>query len=388
MFSSRLPPRLQPTEASRAVSRARAAGLVRFDLTETNPTAVGLAYPSAVVDAFVDVRALRYDPTAMGTAAAREAVARTCLPVVVPPDRVMLTASTSEAYSFLFKLLCDPGDDVLVPQPSYPLFDLLTGLEGVRPVPYRLDPAGDWCLDRGSLEHGATASTRAVLVVSPNNPTGSTLRDGDREWLVAWAEARGCALIADEVFAAYPLAPRPDATSLLGERRVLTFTLGGLSKSAGLPQVKLGWTVVSGPDARVVEALSRLEIIADTYLSVSTPVQLAAAALIEAGREVRIAIQARIRHNLDVLRMAVLRAPALTLHVPDAGWSAVLRVPAMLSEEQWVWRLLDTGGVLVHPGYFFDIETGVHLVISLLPEPDTFEAGVSRIVDLALELES
>jgi alanine-synthesizing transaminase len=383
MFSSRLPARLGPSVLSQAVSRARAAGTVRFDLTETNPTLVGLAGPRRAVEALLDPAALTYEPAPLGTGAARRAVAASCTGRTPDPARIMLTASTSEAYSFLFKLLCDPGDDVLVPHPSYPLFDLLTSLDGVRPSPYRLDAAGGWCLDRPSLDEAVTASTRAVLVVSPNNPTGSMLHRGDREWLVAFARAHGLVLISDEVFADYPLSAGPEATSLLGEERVLTFTLGGLSKSAGLPQMKLAWTVVGGPDELVVSALERLELIADSYLSVSTPVQLATPALLEAGLGIRAAIHARIRRNLETLRDAVRRAPALTLHEPDGGWSVVVRVPAILSEEQWVLHLVQAHGVLVHPGFFFDLDTGVHLVISLLPMPEVFEMGVSCIAAMA-----
>lgn len=382
MFSSRLPARLRPNPLSQAVSRARTAGTVRVDLTETNPTVVGLDYPTAAVEALAVRAALTYRPAALGTDDARRAVARACTKAP-DPARIMLTASTSEAYSFLFKLLCDPGDEVLVPHPSYPLFDLLTALDGVRQAPYLLDEAGGWCLDRASIEDGVSPATRALLVVSPNNPTGSMLRRGDRDWLVTFAGDRGLGLISDEVFADYPLAPRADVTTLLGEDRVLTFTLGGLSKSAGLPQMKLAWTVVSGPEDLVASALERLEIIADSYLSVSTPVQLAAPALIDAGLQVREAIRGRLRQNLETLRRAVRHAPALTIQEPDGGWSAVLRVPAILSEEQWVLHLLEEHGVLAHPGYFFDIETGVHLVISLLPLPDVFEAGVSRIAAMA-----
>jgi aspartate/methionine/tyrosine aminotransferase len=382
MFSSRLPA-LTPSPLSEAVSRARRAGTVRFDLTESNPTVVGLPYPPALADELAGPAVLSYVAAPLGMEAARGAVARSYGPRVVDPARIMLTASTSEAYSFLFKLLCDPGDDVLVPHPSYPLFELLTALDGVRPSPYRLDATGGWCLDRASLEQAAAATTRAVLVVSPNNPTGSMLRAGDREWLVGFARDRRLALISDEVFADYPLGPRADVTTLLGEDRVLTFTLGGLSKSAGLPQMKLAWTVTSGPAQLVASALERLEMVADSYLSVSTPVQEATAGLLQAGRAIHGAIHERIRHNLRTAHDLVRRAPALTLYEPDGGWSVVLRVPAILSEEQWVLSLLESQGVLVHPGYFFDLHDGVHLVISLLPRPDVFAPGLSHVAAVA-----
>jgi aspartate/methionine/tyrosine aminotransferase len=286
----------------------------------------------------------------------------------------------------LFKLLCDAGDEVLVPSPSYPLFELLTGLESVRAVTYRLDPHGGWCLDRRSVEAGLTTRTRAILIVSPNNPTGSVLHDDDREWLVALASERRVAIIADEVFAAYPLRLQRSSQSLTGEPRALTFTLGGLSKSAGLPQVKLGWMVLGGPEPRVAEARVRLEIIADTYLSVSTPVQVAASRLIEAGAIVRAQILARVRGNLDSLRDAVASEPALTLNEPEAGWSAVIRVPAIVPEDVLVLRLLREAAVLVHPGYFFDFDEEAFLVVSLLPPPSAFVEGIARIARIVGEV--
>jgi alanine-synthesizing transaminase len=387
MFSSRLPSRIGASALSQTVAAARAAGQIRRDLTETNPTRVGIAYPRDLADAFADEAALTYAPAAFGTLAARQAVAATSTSDVAP-DHIILTASTSEAYSFLFKLLCDPGDEVLVPQPSYPLFDLLTTLDGVRPVAYRLDAAGGWCLDRESLLRGVTRATRAVLVVSPNNPTGSVLRRDDRDWLAGFACDHHLAVIADEVFADYPLALRSAAVSMAGETRALTFTLGGLSKSVGLPQMKLAWTMVSGPDELVTGALERLEIIADSYLSVSTPVQVAVPRILAAGRQVQRAIHERVRRNLASLRAAVGAVPSLTLYEPDGGWSAVVRVPAILSEEEWVLRLLHTHGVLVHPGYFFDLDAGVHLVVSLLPEPETFDGGTAAVAELVRSLAS
>jgi aspartate/methionine/tyrosine aminotransferase len=382
MFSSRLPAHLASNALSDAVERARAAGIAFHDLTETNPTAVGLPYPD-LSDVFRSPAVASYRPAALGDLDAREAVAETYLErgIAAPAQHCVLTASTSEAYSFLFKLLCEPGDEVLVPQPSYPLFDLLTRLDGVVPVPYRLDPAGAWCLDRASVEHALSPRTRALLVVSPNNPTGSMLHSDDRDWLVGLAGRHRLAIVSDEVFADYPLAPRRDATTMAGESRVLTFTLGGLSKSAGLPQMKLAWIAVSGPDDDVAGALARLEIIADTYLSVSTPVQVSARALLGAGREVRAAIAERLARNLSALRGVVRARPALTLVEPEGGWSAVVRVPAILSEESLVLRLFADQRVLVHPGYFFDFADEAYVVLSLLPAPAIFDDGIARMTN-------
>jgi aspartate/methionine/tyrosine aminotransferase len=291
----------------------------------------------------------------------------------------VLTASTSEAYAFLFKLLCDPGDHVLVPQPSYPLFDSLTQLEGVVARPYRLEYHGHWSIDRDSIDRALSVRTRAILLVSPNNPTGSMLRADDLEWLVGRAAGR-VALIADEVFSGYALRPGADAVSCIGERRALTFVLGGLSKSAGLPQMKLGWIVADGPRDDVAQALSRLEIIADTYLSVSTPVQLAAPALIAAGRDVRAQIQQRLATNLAQLNQLVGAASPATVQSPEGGWSVVVRVPATEPEEALVLRLLNEEHVVIHPGFFFDFPDEAYLVASLLPEPAVFEQAMSRVL--------
>jgi hypothetical protein len=294
----------------------------------------------------------------------------------------VLTASTSEAYALLFKLLCNPGDAVLVPQPSYPLFDLLTRLEGVAARPYRLEYHGTWSIDRSSLGAALNARTRAILIVSPNNPTGSMLRATDRAWLLDLCAEREVALIADEVFGDYPLSPRPDAVRAICGGPALTFALGGLSKSAGLPQLKLGWIAVDGPLPRVHNALQRLEIICDTYLSVSTPLQIAAPRLIEAGRSIRASIASRLDRNLHCLRAAVGRQAAVSLLEPEGGWSAVVRVPATEPEESLVLRLLERVRVLTHPGYFFDFSTEAFLVLSLLPDPSVFADAIDRVLPL------
>lgn len=387
MFSSRLPPRLTENRVSRALRAARASGRPLIDLTVSNPTVVDIAYPAELASACADPAALRYDPQPFGLASARQAVAATYGTAnPVPPDRVVLTASTSEAYSFLFKLLCDAGDEVLVPHPSYPLFELLTQLDGVRDVPYRLERDAHWRIDRESVLRARSARTRAILVVSPNNPTGSRLDADDREWLVQFAADHRLALISDEVFADYLLEPRPGGVSLAGEARVLTFTLGGLSKSVGLPQMKLAWTIVSGPDALVTEALERLALVADSYLSVATPVQCGVPRLLEHGAVVRSAIQARLQENLAHLHAAVRGAPAITVYPPEGGWSVVVRIPAILSGEEIVLRLLEARGVIVHPGYFFDLDGDGFLVISLLPPPAHFARGVAELFELVAEV--
>ena len=390
MFSSRLrfasaanaPAGLTTNAITHALSTLRSAGTPLLDLTESNPTMVGLAYPSGIAGVLADPAVLTYVPEPLGLASAREAVARECSRsgASVDASRVVLTTSTSEAYALLFKLLCDAGDSVLVPQPSYPLFESLASLEAVAVDPYRLEYHGRWSIDRDSLLSAISSRTRAILIVTPNNPTGSMLRAADRDWLAALAAERGLAIISDEVFRDYTLAPAADATSLSGESRALTFVLGGLSKSAGLPQMKLGWIAVSGPEAAVSRAMNELEVICDTYLSVTTSVQLAAPALIEAGRDIRTAIQARISGNLASLEKALAGDSPVSLITPEGGWSVVLRVPATTSEEALVLRLLNEFHVMVHPGYFFDFATEAFLVLSLLPKADDFAEGVRRVL--------
>lgn len=385
MFSSRLPSVLATNAFSAAIAELRARGVALTDLTVTNPTIVGLSYPPDLLTALAAPAGLTYAPTPFGLWPAREAVAREVSTEAAPVDarQVMLTASTSEAYSLLFKLLCDPGDVVLTPAPSYPLFDLLTQLDGVVASPYRLEPDGRWSIDRASVTRACTSRAKAILVVSPNNPTGSMLRRDDREWLVACALERSLAIISDEVFAGYPIDPGPDVVSLQNEQRVLTFTLGGLSKSAGLPQVKLGWMVVSGPDDVVAAAVRRLELICDAYLSVSTPVQVAAPRLIAEGAAMRVAILARVRENYRTLQRIAASYPSVRVLPLEGGWSAMLRVPTTEDEEVLVLRILEEAHVVVHPGYFFDVDHGSHLVVSLLPEPVVFDAAVRQALDIA-----
>jgi alanine-synthesizing transaminase len=297
-------------------------------------------------------------------------------------ERVVLTASTSDAYSLLFKLLAGADDEVLVPRPSYPLFDHLTRLDLVQPRPYDLDVHGGWQIDFSSVERALTARTRAILVVSPNNPTGSFLSAPELDRLAGICAPRGIAIIADEVFADYELEPGgAGRMARAAERRdVLTFSLGGLSKSIGLPQVKLGWIAVGGPGALVDDAVARLELVCDTYLAVSTPVQLAAAELLQQGAGVREQIAARVAANYRQLMTLSAAVPSCGVMRSDGGWYAVMQVPSFEPEEELALRLLTSDGVLAHPGYFFDFPRESFLVVSLLPTETAFHDGVTRVL--------
>lgn len=382
MFSSRLHWDLQPNSLSKALAAKRAAGAALFDLTESNPTSAQLDYPvDAIVAAFADPALLRYDPNPAGMQSAREAVSE-YYDGLVAPGNILLTTSTSEAYGLLFKLLTDPGDEVLVPRPSYPLFEFLAGMELVRVVPYPLDYQGTWRIDFDALTEAASERTRAVVVVNPNNPTGSFLQTGELDQLEAFCADRDLAIISDEVFADYgfELAAANRITSLTGVPGALTFCLSGLSKIAGMPQMKLGWIATAGPAHLRNEAMAHLELIADTYLSVGTPVQIAARKLLEIGAGIRSQIRTRTVRNLAALQTAITPdSPFRVLNV-EGGWYATLQVPRLRTEEEWVLGLLEKRNVLVQPGFFYDFETEGLLVLSLLTPPAVFDEGVARIL--------
>ena len=383
MFSSRLPADLAPNRIGQAVARLRGTGADFVDLTESNPTRVGFAAPEGLVRGMAAVAPRVYDPRPLGLPDARAAVAAHLSRAgrVVASERVVLTAGTSEAYGHLFKLLCDPGDEVLIPRPGYPLFEHLTQLDGVRAVPYALECHARWEIDLDSLRRAVTRRTRAVLLVSPNNPTGSFATAAELDAVAALCRKHDLALIVDEVFAPYPLTDAGAGPSVLdGSRDALAFSLGGLSKSVGLPQLKLGWIVATGPPPLVDRALAGLELICDTYLSVTTPVQLAAGDLLAGGAEVTARIAERVRANHAALRALVARHPAVRLLPADGGWYAVVRIPATRPEEAVVLDLLERDRVLVHPGYFFDFPREAFLVVSLLPEPQRFLAGAATIL--------
>jgi len=381
MFSSRLDWSLPTNPLSRLLQEMRASGAAVLDLTESNPTAAGLEYPAdRITSALSDPRALRYEPHAAGLMAARSAISD-YYSGRVDPERILVTASTSEAYGLLFKLLADPGTEVLVPRPSYPLFEFLAALESVRVVHYPLVYHGRWSIDFEALQDRITARTRAIVVVNPNNPTGSFLKRDELLQLRAICREWKLPLISDGVFSDYGFEEDPARVeSLVHVPDVLTFSLSGLSKVVALPQLKLGWIVISGADEIRKDAFNRLELIADTYLSVGAPVQWAARELLDLRSDMQRQIMGRVRWNLDFLRKQIGEGSPWRVWNVEGGWYAVLEAPRIHSEEQWALTLLAEDRVLVQPGFFFDFEREAFLVISLLTPRDVFEEGVRRIL--------
>jgi aspartate/methionine/tyrosine aminotransferase len=390
MFSSRFHWDFRTNRLTQALEAKRRDGARILDLTESNPTRAGLAYPPEIVRAFDDPRMLVYEPSPAGAAEAREAVASyyAARGERVETGRILLTASTSEAYAWLFKLLCDAGDHVLVPRPSYPLFEFLANLESVEVRQYPLAYHGGWAIDLDALAAAVSERTRAVVLVNPNNPTGSYVKRAEIQALSRLCAQRRMALISDEVFSDYALgeAARSEAaervSTLVGVEECLTFSMSGLSKVAGLPQMKLGWIVTSGPAKLRAEAMEKLEWIADTYLSVSTPVACAAARLLAAGELVQRQIRERTAGNLAAAREMLAGSAAGILAV-EGGWYITVQAPRVRSEEEWVLELLARENVLVQPGFFYDFESEAYLVLSLLTAPEVFREGVARLRKMA-----
>jgi len=367
-FSRRVPGELRPNAISLLLEQKRRSGARILDLTESNPTRAGIQYPEGFLEALADERAVGYEPEPFGLPFAREAIARE---FGAPFERVALAASTSELYSWLFKLLCDPGDEVLTPRPSYPLFEHLAALECVSIRHYGLFYDYGWFIDVQSVRDAITPRTRALIVVNPNNPTGNFVRAAEWAELMEICAERGLAIISDEVFRDYGLG----GSFAAAESLCPWFRLNGLSKTVGLPQMKMAWMISQGP--RIETALERLEIIADTYLSVGTPVQCAVESLLELRAPVQSQIMARLRENLATIMDTRLR----TLQV-DAGWYVIVALPPRLAEEETTEKVLRESNVLLQPGYFYDFERAGYLVLSLLTPPEVFREGIAAIVSL------
>jgi alanine-synthesizing transaminase len=417
MFSERTNWKLAQNRFTQALEEVRASGVQVLDLTISNPTRAGLRYDeAAILGALASPWALDYDPQPKGLLAAREAVAEYYAAEHevrdVDPERIVLTTSTSEGYSFVFRLLCNAGDELLVPKPSYPLFEFLADLQDVRLVPYPLIYDHGWQMDFPSLERAVTERTRGVVVVHPNNPTGSFVSAGEMEMLNGFCRERGLAVIADEVFLDYGLeaeaaqgsyqgmpsgvptravptgsafrrgnSDRPaESKSFVVTREVLTFTLSGLSKIAALPQMKVAWVVTSGPRELVDAAMGRLEVIADTYLSMNAPVQWALPPLLEQRKDIQEQLMERVERNLAELDRQLAGQKSCSRLNVDGGWYAVLRVPITRSDEELSIELVREQAVVVHPGHFYDFPGDGYLVLSLITAAEEFKEGMRRVL--------
>jgi len=388
-FSERTDWNTEESDLARAHRLRREAGLPIADLTASNPTRCGFKYPNSLLDALTDARALDYDPQPRGLLAAREAVCRYYADhgVALDPSRIVLTTSTSEAYSFLFRLLCDPGSEILVPQPGYPLFDFLATLDDVRIKAAPLVYDDGWQIDFEGMRRAINSQTRAIVVVHPNNPTGHFTKAWEAEELALICREHGLSLIVDEVFLDYreqgsegarEQENRAQGSFAAGIEGVPVFVVSGLSKIAGLPQMKAAWIAVTGPDK--AQALQRLEVIADTFLSMNAPVQWALPVWLAGRTEIQGQIRRRVSANLAELDRQLATVPTLERLAVEGGWYAVLRVPALGPDEQTVLALLERG-VWVHPGYFFGLPESGWLVVSLLGEEAEFNAGLVTITN-------
>ena len=383
MFADRANWNLDTNRLTRALAQYRASARPLLDLTASNPTECGFHYDAAAIRASLAAEAvLQYQPDPKGLPSARAAVAAYYAErgLAVSIDDIFLSTSTSEAYSFVFRLLCNPGDEVLVPTPSYPLFDFLAEIQDVRPVRYPLIYDYRWQIDFHSLERAITSRTRAIVLVNPNNPTGHYCSPSDASKLNELCAAHRLALVADEVFLDFSLAPSASPISFAANPHALTFTLSGLSKIAGLPQMKAAWLVVSGPAPLKSAALDRLEVIADTYLSMNAPVQHAFPLLLDQRHGFQRQLMARARKNLaDLDRRLSLQKPCTRLDL-EGGWYAVLRVPATRSDEDFAIQLLEARGVYVHPGHLYDFQSDGFVVVSLITPENDFAAGIDRLL--------
>jgi len=384
MFSNRTNWNLKPNRLSEALAGHLAAAKPLIDLTVSNPTESGFDYDGqAILQALTNTGSFSYKPSPKGLLAAREAVAKyySAREIIVPVEDIILTTGTSEAYSFAFRALCDPGDELLIPEPSYPLFSFLADIHDVKLVGYPLQYDHGWQIDFHALQQAITPHTRGIIVVNPNNPTGNFCKAGEIEKLNEICSSRQIALIADEVFLDFHLhAARP--RSFAANSASLTFTMSGLSKISGLPQMKAAWLITSGPEQLKAPALSRLEIIADTFLSMNAPVQLAIPRFLDLRHDFQRQLMARVRRNLTELGVHLAAQSSCARLEVEGGWYAILRVPVTRSDEDLAIDLLTSRGTYVHPGHFYDFPSDGFLIVSLITPPDDFDEGIRRVLSL------
>ncbi|HSS98118.1 MAG TPA: pyridoxal phosphate-dependent aminotransferase [Terriglobales bacterium] len=384
MFSKRTDWKLTHNRFTEAQRELEKSGSAVFDLTVSNPTRTGVQHDESIFQALLNPKALDYDPHPKGMLSAREAVANYYREQYregdFDPESLILTTSTSEGYSYIFRLLCNPEDEILVPKPSYPLFEFLADLQDVKQVPYPLLYDHGWQIDFPSLHKALTPKTRAIVLVHPNNPTGSFVNPSEQSALNDFCNEHGLALIVDEVFLDYAHDGVRRQT-FAANAKTLTFTLSGLSKISALPQMKLAWVVTSGPAEEVHAAMQRLEVIADTYLSVNAPIQLAMPVLLDQRRNVQSFLLNRLQENIQQLDLQISRQKTCTRLNVEGGWYAVLRVPVTQSDEDLAIAIIKNLSVLVHPGHFYDFPNDGYLVVSLITEPQEFSEGVKCVLN-------
>jgi alanine-synthesizing transaminase len=382
MFAKRTNWNLETNRLGAALAAHRVAGKPLLDLTVSNPTECGFHYDEeAILSALRNPAALKYEPNPRGLVVARGAVAQYYAErgAAIPSDDIFLTTSTSEAYSYVFRTLCDPEDELLIPAPGYPLFEFLADIQDVRLARYPLVYDYGWQIDFHALEQAITPRTRGVIVVHPNNPTGHFVKPEEMRRLNEICEAGEIAIIADEVFLDFALEEKRPVT-FAAKSQALTFTMSGLSKTGGLPQMKAAWLIVSGPEARKAEALARLEVIADTYLSISAPIQLAIPAFLEQRHAFQKQVIARVNVNLSELDKRLAAQKSCSRLEVEGGWNAVIRVPATRSDEELALELLTTRGVYVHPGHFYDFTSEGIVVVSLIMPINEFSSGLEQLL--------
>jgi alanine-synthesizing transaminase len=385
MFADRTNWNLKANPLSETLARHRAAGKPLLDLTTSNPTECGFEYDNrTILQALASPASLSYDPDPRGLLGARQAVAAYYAGrgAEVPADSIVLTTSTSEAYSFVFRTLCDPGDEILIPEPSYPLFAFLADIQDVKLVRYPLDYDYGWQINFHALQQAVTPRTRGVIVVHPNNPTGHFTTPHELRKLNKICSSRNLAIIADEVFLDFALQEGQSPFTFAQDDAALTFTMSGLSKISGLPQMKAAWLVTSGPGQLKSQALARLEIITDTYLSMNAPVQHAIPALLEQRQPFQSQLLARVRKNLTELDRQLATQKSCARLAVDAGWYGVLRVPATRSDEDLAVELLTQKNVYVHPGHFYDFPSEGFLVVSLITREEEFAEGAKLLLSI------
>jgi len=383
MFANRTNWELTQNKISGILENFKKEGKTVLDLTESNPTNCGFAYPEKELQgALINPSNMRYTPSTKGILSAREAVAQYYKGkhIDVSPDQIFLTSSTSEGYSFLFRLLADPGETMLFPCPSYPLFEFLVGLNDLEMEFYPLQYQNKWSMNFPALRKMITPRARGVILVNPNNPTGSYVKRDEVAALNALCKEHQLPIISDEVFYDYTFEPHQHFPSLASNDEHLTFVLGGLSKTLGLPQMKLSWIVVNGPEELIARTMARLEIIADTYLSVNAPAQNALASWMQLRSVIQNEIMTRARINRDHAFKQFANSNAAACLNAEGGWYVILRLAEEIDEETLTEELLTRHGVYVHPGYFFNFATGSHVILSLLPKPEVFQEGIKRII--------